>query len=172
MNLNISGTEECARLWKDVFGDSDEFIASFITGYYKDDYMLYIEESDKMVSMLHIIPFELNGSKVAYIYAVATDCHARGKGYATALIREAIEKSKSEGYCAIFTLPADKELATFYSQFGFNGRYAVRFETSDGFDFGTGDSEKDFVMMLPLCNDFFIPDKNEIILRHIFISEP
>ena len=149
-NFADNKAKECARLWKEVFGDSDEFISSFINEFYTADNMLCIEQDSKVVSMLHIVPFELNGSKVAYIYAVATTASERGKGHAKQLIRQAIEKTKNEGYKAIFTLPADDGLTSFYSQFGFKGRYAVTFETKNGFDFGTGNSERDFVMALPL----------------------
>ena len=163
MNSNINKKEECRRLWKEVFGDSDEFIASFINLFYDEENMLCIEQDGKMLSMLHIIPFELNGSKVAYIYAVATDADARGKGYAGKLIRQAIEKAQPKGYKAIFTLPADDMLRDFYSKFGFKGRYAIKFETKENFDFGTGDHEKDFVMLLPLENGFTAGE--EIILK-------
>ena len=166
MNINTTKAEECARLWKEVFGDSDEFISSFINDFYNADNMLCIEQDGKIVSMLHIIPFEFDGSKVAYIYAVATDANARGQGYATRLIRQAIEKAQAEGYKAIFTLPADDSLATFYSQFGFNGRYAVTFESKNDFDFGTGSTDKDFVMVLPLDNSLFLAAESKIILEY------
>ena len=155
---------ECARLWKEVFGDSDEFIASFINHFYNEENMLCIEQDGKMLSMLHIIPFELNGSKVAYIYAVATDADARGKGYAGKLIRQSIEKAQSKGYKAIFTLPADDILRDFYSKFGFKGRYAIKFETKECFDFGTGEEEKDIAMAIVL-DKRLIPAENIILLR-------
>ena len=163
MNCNINKKEECRRLWKEVFGDSDEFIASFINLFYNEENMLCIEQDGKMLSMLHIIPFELNGSKVAYIYAVATDSNTRRQGYATKLIKKAIEKAKAEGFKAVLTLPADEGLRNFYSQFGFEGIYAVKFKTKENFDFGTGDHEKDFVMLLPLENGFTAGE--EIILK-------
>ena len=166
MNWNINKKEECQRLWKEVFGDSDEFISSVINDFYNADNMLCIEQNGKIVSMLHIIPFVFDGSKVAYIYAVATDANARGQGYATKLIRQAIEKAQAEGYKAIFTLPADDGLATFYSQFGFNGRYAVIFESKNDFDFGTGSTDKDFVMVLPLDNSLFLAAESKIILEY------
>ena len=166
MNWNINKKEECQRLWKEVFGDSDEFISSFINDFYNADNMLCIEQDGKIVSMLHIIPFEFDGSKVAYIYAVATDANARGQGYATKLIRQAIEKAQAEGYKAIFTLPADDGLATFYSQFGFNDRYAVTFESKNNFDFGTGSTDKDFVMVLLLDNSLFLAAESKIILEY------
>ena len=159
--------KECARLWKEVFGDSDEFISSFINDFYTADNMLCIEQDDKVVSMLHIVPFELNGSEVAYMYAVATTANERGKGHAKQLIRQAIEKAKNEGYKAVFTLPADNDLTSFYSQFGFKGRHAVTFETKNGFDFGTGDSDKDFVMVLSLKSAFILPDRNKITLKQL-----
>ena len=161
--INNSKSLECARLWKEVFGDSAEFISSFINDIYNADNMLCIEQAGKIVSMLHIIPFEMNGSKVAYIYAVATDADARGQGYATKLIKKAIEKAKAEGFKAVLTLPADEGLRNFYSQFGFEGIYAVKFKTKENFDFGTGDHEKDFVMLLPLENGFTAGE--EIILK-------
>ena len=164
MNCNINKKEECRRLWKEVFGDSDEFIASFINHFYNEENMLCIEQDGKMLSMLHIIPFELNGSKVAYIYAVATDADARGKGYAGKLIRQAIEKAQSQGYKAIFTLPADDMLRSFYSKFGFKGRYAIKFETKECFDFGTGEEEKDIAMAIVL-------DKRLILAENIILKE-
>lgn len=156
---------ECARLWKEVFGDSDEFISSFITDFYNADNMLSIEQDGKIQSMLHVVPFDYNGSKVAYIYAVATTASERGKGYAGLLIRRAIEKAKNEGYKAVFTLPADDGLVSFYSQFGFKGRYAVTFETKNDFDFGTGEKEKDIAMVLPLESDFTLATESKITLR-------
>ena len=162
MNCNINKKEECRRLWKEVFGDCDEFIASFINHFYNEENMLCIEQDGKMLSMLHIIPFELNGSKVAYIYAVATDADARGKGYAGKLIRQAIEKAQSQGYKAIFTLPADDMLRSFYSKFGFKGRYAIKFETKECFDFGTGEEEKDIAMAIVL-DKRLIPAENIIL---------
>lgn len=166
MNRIINNkTTECARLWKEVFGDSDEFILSFINDFYNADNMLCIEQQDKIVSMLHIIPFELDDSKVAYIYAVATAANERGKGHAGELIKQAIEKAKKEGYKAVFTLPADEGLTVFYSQFGFKGKFAVTFEARNNFDFGTGCCDKDFVMVLPLENGFRISAEKKITLR-------
>lgn len=163
--INNSKSLECARLWKEVFGDSDEFISSFINDIYNADNMLCIEQAGKIVSMLHFIPFEMNGSKVAYIYAVATDADARGQGYATKLIKQAIEKAQAEGYKAIFTLPADDMLRSFYSQFGFKGRYTIKFETKEHFDFGTGEEEKDIAMAIILDNKLILPEV--IVLKGI-----
>ncbi len=166
MDCNINKKEECRRLWKEVFGDSDEFISSFMEHHYSEEQMLYIEENGILLSMLHLIPFDMYGAPVAYMYAVATADKARGKGLATSLIHRAIERAKNDGMEAIVTLPADKGLNSFYSQFGFKGRYAVKFETPDNFDFGTGETEKDFITILPFENSFmFRMNEYNIILK-------
>ena len=157
---------ECTRLWKEIFGDSDEFISAFMNNHYTENNMLYVENHSRLLSMLHFIPFDLCGTRIAYIYAVATDHDARGKGYATRLINKAIEKAKNEGYKAVITLPADSRLTEFYARFGFRGRFATEFDTPDSFDFGTGNKNDDFTMILPLGNDFPTPtENNKIILK-------
>lgn len=159
--------EEYTRLWKEAFGDSEEFISAFMERYCNKECALHIEGNGKVLSMLHLIPFTLNGYRVAYIYAVATDSCARGKGHASRLIEQAIEKAKENGYKAIITLPADNGLTEFYSRFGFKGRFAVRFKTPDNFDFGTGDTKKDFACILLLDNSLedLFKEKGTIVLE-------
>lgn len=151
--------KQCKSLWKEAFGDSDEFIAYYFLHYYKHDNMLYIEHDSKLLSMLHIIPFEIGDIPVAYIYAVATSSYGRGKGYASELITRAITKAKAEGYKAVVTLPADSGLHEFYKRFGFEGKYLSRFVTPDGFDFGTGEADKDFTALLTLDECLAVPDE-------------
>lgn len=165
MRQTESIKEQCRQLWKDVFGDSDEFIDRFMTHYFCYENMLCIEQGGKLQSMLHIVPFELNGEKAAYIYAVATAAEARGKGYATELMKRAINKAQNEGYKAIVTLPADEELYKFYARFGFKGKHAVEFITDEGIDFGTGESEKDFATVLLMDDSLTLPDDG-ITLTH------
>ena len=158
--------KECSRLWKEAFGDSDDFIGSFMELHYREEGMLYIEENGKLLSMLHIIPFEACGMRVAYIYAVATAIQARGKGYAARLIHEAITKTAAEGFQAVVILPASESLMEYYSRFGFHDRHHVVFDTPDGFDFGTGESSNDFVTILPTGNASLpFLENEEIILR-------
>lgn len=156
--------EQCTRLWKEIFGDEEEFILSFMQNYYTKSNMLYIEEDGRLLSMLHLIPFDLNGHKVGYIYAVATAHNARGKGLASQLIKKAIAKAKEEDLAAVITLPADEKLHTFYNRFGFKGRYNATFETLDGFDFGTGEKEKDFVTIYELSPLSILADNPTMLL--------
>ena len=155
---NLSIEEQCTALWKEVFGDEEEFILSFMQNYYEKSNMLYIEENGRLLSMLHLIPFELEGREVGYIYAVATATDARGRGLASQLIEEAIEKARKKGFAAVITLPAEETLHEFYSRFGFKGKYKTLFHTPDNFDFGTGDKEKDFVTVLELSQPSIFAD--------------
>ena len=166
MNSKNSLETECKRLWKETFGDSDEFISSFMEHHFRKENMLYIEECGRVLSMLHIIPFELCGRRVAYMYAVATESNARGKGLATRLIEQAIKKVKSSGYSALITLPADDGLRKFYTRFGFKGAFPVKFITPDDFDFGTGDPEKEIVAILPFDKEILpLLEGGTIILK-------
>lgn len=133
----------CRKLWKEVFGDSDEFIDTFMRSIYNSENMLYIEKEKSIISMLHIIPFTFNSHKAGYIYAVATAPEERGKGLASMLMERAIEVSQEKGMTALFTIPANEGLRTFYSKFGFTGRHPIEFITKENFDFGTGEKEKD-----------------------------
>jgi GNAT superfamily N-acetyltransferase len=106
--------------------------------------------------MLHILPFTMDGKSIGYIYGVATTLEERGKGHATMLMERAIEVARKEGYYALVTIPADRNLRNYYEKFGFCGAYKSRFEMPDGFDPGTGDKKSDLISILPL-KDIALP---------------
>ena len=154
----------CRDLWKEAFGDSDEFIETFMKNIYSRENMLYIEKERSIISMLHIIPFTFNCHKAGYIYAVATTPKERGKGLASMLLERAIDVSQKKGFAALFTIPANEELRTFYSKFGFTGRHPIEFITKENFDFGTGDKNKDIASVL-FFNNCAIDNNCGIILK-------
>lgn len=138
------------RLWKETFGDSNEFINSFMRHYSKQESLMTVKENGQLVSMLHILPFTMNGDKVGYIYAVATAEEHRNKGYASFLLKKAVETAKREKLAALVTIPASKALRSYYKRFGFKGEYKVEFSTPFGIDLGTGEKEKDLLAILPI----------------------
>lgn len=149
-------------LWKEAFGDSDEFIDSFMLRFYKQEHLLYAQENGQLVSMLHILPFTRGGEKIGYIYAVATAEKQRNKGYASFLLNKAIETAKREKFAALVTIPASKALRSYYERFGFKGEYRVEFSTPEGIDLGTGEKEKDLLSILPI-KTFQLPGNEEKI---------
>lgn len=154
----------CRDLWKEAFGDSDEFIDTFMRSIYNSENMLYIEKDECIISMLHIIPFTFNSHKAGYIYAVATTPKERGKGLASMLLERAIDVSQKKGFAALFTIPANEELRTFYSKFGFTGRHPIEFITKENFDFGTGDKNKDIASVL-FFNNCTVKNDCKIVLE-------
>lgn len=142
--------KEIRTLWKEAFGDSNDFIDSFIDKFYSLERMYTVWKRDKLISVLHILPFSMNGLKVGYIYGVATDMEERGKGHATRLIKKAITQAKSNNLDAIALIPASESLRCYYEKFGFRGCYPATFSGTGDFDFGTGDCSKDLVAILPL----------------------
>lgn len=161
--MNEKKKEACKRLWKDVFGDSDEFIDEFISFYYREENMLTIEKEEMLLSMLHLIPFRFKEESVGLIYALGTTPGARNRGYATELIKEAIERGSKNGYTAIMLIPESEELHVFYEKYGFNGRNRVKFELPTDFDFGLDNKKLERIKYLPLSERFRIPDENEEI---------
>lgn len=143
------------ELWQEAFGDSDVFIDSFIIRHYQRDNMLSIEQDGRLISMLHIVEFNCNKLKVAYIYGVATLKERRGEGLGSTLIREAIERCKGEGFDVIALIPSSESLRSYYSRFGFCGEYPIELSSPDGFDFGTGSKEGDVAMIITLTESDF-----------------
>ena len=86
----MNTAEAIKKLWKEAFGDSDEFIEQFMECYHTPDRALLIEKEEKLLSMLHILPFDMNGKSVGYMYGVATAYEERGKGHASKLVELAI----------------------------------------------------------------------------------
>lgn len=142
--------QACRRLWMEAFGDEEVFVDRFLIRHYRQERMLSIEEEGNLCSMLHLIPFQSGDYRIGYLYGVATAPEKRGRGYASTLIRQAIEKGHQEGLDGLMLIPADEDLRTFYGRFGFAGDYPIRLLSRDDFDFGTGDAERDRAMLLAL----------------------
>lgn len=146
--------KEIERLWKEAFGEEKEVTDLFLEQFYNRGRMLYKECDGRLLSMLHIVPFTLQGQKTGYIYAVATDVAERGKGLATSLMHKAVECAREMELDALALIPADDGLRAFYSRLGFIGDAKAAFDAPHGFDFGTGDSDNDRLCWLPLKDDF------------------
>ena len=108
------------RLWLEAFEeDTPEDADLFLKTHYSPERMLSIEDPEQpgeLASMLHIVPF----GETAYIYAVATAKNRRGRGYATRLIKEALEKSKQEGYLYAALIPSNNTNREWYRNMGFS----------------------------------------------------
>ena len=78
------------KLWEEIFTeDTPEFLDYYYSVKTKGNEIYVIEEDDKIVSMLHLNPYQMRiGEKryqTHYIVAVATDERYRKRGYMAAL---------------------------------------------------------------------------------------
>ena len=143
----------CKELWQKAFGDSDEFVDSFLMRHYSRQRMLSVECDGRLAAMLHILPFESEAGRTSYIYGVATDPEYRGRGLASQLMHEALRLCDERGDEAVFLIPTPGQawLRDFYGRFGFSGSLPAAFRNAGDFDFGTGDPATDLAM-IRLCD--------------------
>ncbi|MBO5315773.1 MAG: GNAT family N-acetyltransferase [Clostridia bacterium] len=113
---HISGLKS---LWKEAFGDSDEFINAFFDTAFSPDRCFAVAEGKDVYSALYVLDCSLEKRKIAYIYAVATSKVQRGNGLCKRLMRYAHERLKAAGYEGAVLVPGEKSLFDFYGSLGY-----------------------------------------------------
>ena len=123
--------QQIIDLWKQSFGDSDEFIALFFDRVYKEENTLVIKKNGTVISALQILPYEMTycGTTIpaGYICGVCTLPSEQGKGFMTQLMFTAIEEMQSSNYTLALLIPASPQLFDLYR----------RFEFANAFDYST-----------------------------------
>lgn len=137
---------ECIELWHEVFGDEKELINHFFVEYFEPRNLLFTECDGRVVAMLYIVEINTDFGSTAYLYAIATHPAWRGQGIASELIAKALEHARERGCRAAMLIPGEESLKSFYAKFGFED-VAYKLDFADGFDYGTGDSERDLAMV-------------------------
>lgn len=102
-----------------------------------------------MVSMLYVVPLQMWGKRVAYIYAVATREEYRGRGIASKLLTEALQLiEKSNHFDMIALIPSSNNAKRLYERIGFEDReIPMEFPVNDYL--GTGSQPHDLAMIIP-----------------------
>lgn len=109
------------QMWRDIFADESE---SFLNYYYsekiKDNEIYVIEDGDKIVSMIHLNPYNVRVGKeqyrLHYIVGVATDPAYRKKGLMAKLLNYTMDLMAERGEPFTYLMPVAKEI---YEPFGF-----------------------------------------------------
>jgi ribosomal protein S18 acetylase RimI-like enzyme len=113
-----------AALWKQVFGDSDEFIFSFYKTFFKEMRIPAVFEQGKAVCACALIDCKIyapDGSHpVVYLYALGTSPDYRSRGYGTALMDYIAEQGEAGGYEGVMLHPATESLWDYYRERGFS----------------------------------------------------
>jgi predicted GNAT superfamily acetyltransferase len=113
-------------LWKEAFGDSDEFLNDFFSTAFSPDRSRRIEENGRILSALYWFDCSYSGGKLAYLYAVATAKSARGRGLCRTLMEDTHRHLRSLGYVGAILVPAEPSLYGFYRRMGYADCTSVR----------------------------------------------
>ncbi len=107
------------QLWQEAFGDEDAFLDSFFTTAFSPERCLCAKSGECLLGTLYWLDVEVCGQKWAYLYAVATAVHSRGKGVCHALMAAAHEKLEHEGYAGTILVPGTPALGGLYKAMGY-----------------------------------------------------
>ena len=110
-------------LWREVFGDGEDFIALFFERFYSPQKTLLLFEGEELISMLFYMNVDLKYNKkklkCAYLYGVATKLSERRRGHFTRLHEKLVRELKNRNYDAVVTIPANDSLFSFYKDYGY-----------------------------------------------------
>ena len=123
------------KIWKEIFHDEDWYLDDFFRTYFKEGKSCLIwKEDDKIVAMLHMIPYTYRicpheNKNAIYLYALATLEEYRGKGIMDALILEAFGSAGDSGevsflLIAISEVPAPISTSAIFNNLSFLGTTA------------------------------------------------
>lgn len=98
-------------LWEEIFSeDSPAFLDYYYTQMADHNEIYAIEDCRRLQAMLQLNPYQIQAGtylgKMNYIVAVATKESCRGRGYMTALLKEACRAMYREGMPFTFLMPA------------------------------------------------------------------
>lgn len=138
------------QLWEKIFTeDTPEFLDYYYSVKTKDNEIYVIEHGDKIVSMLHLNPYQMRVKdklyQTHYIVAVATDERYRHQGLMRQLLNHAIQIMEDRGEPFTFLMPAAEAI---YKPFGFEFVYEQKREKI------IGKQSNDTVLKITrACND-------------------
>lgn len=112
-------------LWQQAFGDSEETLDCFFATAFSPDRCNYLSEENRPVSALYWFDCSLDGHKLAYLYALATDTAHRGKGLAHKLMKDTHNRLKESGYSGAVLVPGEASLYGFYEKMGYRTATAI-----------------------------------------------
>lgn len=112
-------TAPLRTLWKQAFGDPDTFLDSFFSLGYAPTRCRQLTVDGKLASVVYWFDCSLNGKKIAYLYAAATDKVMRGRGFCRTLMADTHRHLRTLGYESAVLVPASPSLFGFYEKMGY-----------------------------------------------------
>lgn len=128
--LAIEEHQKTRKLWEEIFPeDSSEFLDYYYSEIASNNEIYVIEEHDRIVSMIHLNPYEMRiGDRryqTHYIVAVATIEQCRGKGLMRQLMNYVLQIMTERNEPFTFLMPASEAI---YKPFGFAYVYEQKVE--------------------------------------------
>jgi len=148
---------DVVHIWGRCFGNDDLSVYPFLSRYFFYQCAMMEKVDGKVVSMVFMIPCQSEFGMGAYLYAIATDPDCQHRGISTRLIYKMLDRCKDNGAAFSFLIPAEPSLIDYYSRFGYQTTDTI-VEFQCDLDLGTGDKEKDRIVVLPLNSDFRIEE--------------
>ena len=122
MNFEHPGNDQISQLlqlWKDVFGEYEGFWELFLDTAFSPDHCRCITKDGQVMAGLYWFDCSCCQDKIAYIYAVVTDPHHRGKGLCRKLMADVHTLLKEQGYASVMLVPAKESLREMYRKMGY-----------------------------------------------------
>ena len=124
MNIEVGAprqgdTKALRALWKEAFGDSDDFLDLFERTAYSSDRARALFCDGELSAALYWFDCECEGEKIAYLYAIATAKSQRGRGLCRALMEDTHAHLQELGYAAAILVPSEASLFGFYEKLGY-----------------------------------------------------
>ena len=124
-------TKQAVRdMWKEVFGDSDDFMDIYFQYKYRNENTLIYIEDNKPVASLQILiyNFTFYGKEipVAYHSGLCTLPEYRGRGYMKELIVRSYAVATERNIPLMILVPQDEGLMNYYDKFGFSQTFDSR----------------------------------------------
>ena len=116
------------RLWQEAFGDDIAYIDAFFETAWAPERSRVAVVDGEIAAMHFWFDCRLDGQKLAYLYAVATDKRFRGRGVATKLMEDGEELLIAQGYAGAILSPGSESLFRFYADRGYE---TVGFRTEE-----------------------------------------
>lgn len=113
------------RLWKQAFGDTDDYLDLFFGTAFAPMRSLCAMDGDAVTAAMYWLDAEFDGKPIAYLYAVATDEHYRGRGLCRRLTEQAHRILHDRGYAGAILVPAEPGLFIMYGKMGYQTCSAV-----------------------------------------------
>ena len=114
------------RLWKDAFADEEAFLDLFFSRGFSPDRCRCTVQDGSVAAALYWFDVSCSGSKMAYLYAVATDPAHRNKGLCRRMMEDTHRYLASRNYAGAILVPQSDALRAMYRKMGYRDCTRIR----------------------------------------------